>query len=92
MTAHEDRTITINGILVPVSWDSSGRVMCVAVSTFDEKEYRIDDLDASSRWQEYLNREVTVLGRSYQRGVYQWIIVQSLQIVDSGQDVELNRQ
>lgn len=84
--------ITINGILVPVSWNSSGEIICVAVSTFDEKEYRLDDSNPSSLWQDCLNREVTVRGRPYQRGIYQWITVQSFHIIESGPHVELNKE
>jgi hypothetical protein len=91
-TTKANGTITINGILVPVSWDSSGQVVCVAVSTFDEKEYRIADHDAPSRWQDYLNREVTVRGRPYQLGIEQWITVQSFHIIESVPHAELNKK
>jgi hypothetical protein len=85
-------TITINGILVPVSWNSSGQVVCVAVSTFDEKEYRIADQDAADLWQDSLNREVTVKGQPYQRGIEQWISVQSFHIIESVPHPELNKK
>jgi hypothetical protein len=80
-----DDTITINGILVPVSWNASGEIVCVAVSTFDEKEYRIAGHDAPSQWQGYLNREVSIQGRPFQRGAEQWITVQTFHIIPSGQ-------
>jgi hypothetical protein len=83
-------TITINGILVPVSWNKAGEVTGVAVSTFDEKEYRIADDDGPSQWQDYLNREVSIQGRPFQRGVEQWIAVQSFRIVPPGQGPALN--
>jgi hypothetical protein len=85
-------TITINGILVPVSWNSSGQVVSVAVSTFDEKEYRIAGQDAADLWQDALNREVTVQGQPYQRGIEQWISVQSFYIIESVPHAELNKK
>lgn len=92
ITSQEIDTITINGILVPVSWNSSGQVVCVAVSTFDEKEYRIADLDAPSQWQDYLNREISVHGRPYQRGIEQWITVQSFHVIGSAPNAEFNKK
>ncbi len=64
----------------------------MAVSTFDEQEYRIDENSASSLWQECLNREVTVRGRLYQSGIYQWITVQSFQIIESGPETGLAKK
>lgn len=84
--------ITINGVLVPVSWTPSGGIVCVAVSTFDEKEYRIADQDSTDKWQDYLNREVFVRGRPFQRGIEQWITVQSFHIIESFPHAELNKK
>ena len=39
---HED-LITVRGILVPVEWDESGRVLTTAVSTDQENEFVIDN-------------------------------------------------
>ena len=74
-------TITIHGILVPVSWNTSGEIVCVAVSTFDEKEYRIAGDDVVSRLGAYLNREIAIQGRTFQNGMEQWITVQSFCLV-----------
>jgi hypothetical protein len=90
--SQESDTITINGILLPVSWNSSGGVVCVAVSTFDEKEYRICDHDASNQWQDYLNREVSVQGRPYRRGIEQWIAVEFFHVIESVPHAELNKK
>jgi hypothetical protein len=53
----------------------------MAVSTFDEKEYRIAGADAADRWRDYLNREVAIQGRPFRDGVEQWIAVQSFHVV-----------
>ncbi len=64
----------------------------MAISTFDEKEYRIADQDASILWQDYLNRAVTVQGKPSQRGIEQWICVESFQILESVPHAELNKK
>jgi hypothetical protein len=91
LSLQADETITIHGILVPVSWNASGEIVCVAVSTFDEKEYRIAGHDAAGQWQDHLNREVAIQGQPFQRGVQQWITVQSFDIIQSPQNPELNK-
>ena len=85
-------SITINGVLVPVAWNSSGHVTCVAVSTFDEKEYRIDGPEASSQWKDFLNREVSVQGCPFQRGIEQWITVQAFRVIPSAPHTEPNKE
>jgi len=92
ISSQANGTITINGILVPVAWNSSGQAVCVAVSTFDEKEYRIADQNESNLWQDSLNREVTVQGQPYQRGIEQWISVQSFHLIESVPHAELNKK
>jgi hypothetical protein len=92
LSLQADETITINGVLVPVSWNPSGEVVCVAVSTFDEKEYRLAGHDAADQWQDHLNREVSIQGRPFQRGVEQWIAVRAFHIIQSDQNPELNKK
>lgn len=87
-----DETITINGILVPVSWNAAGKILCVAVSTFDEKEYRLADHDAADQLQESLYREVSIQGRAFRRGSEQWITVQSFHIIQSSPNPELTKK
>ena len=90
-SANSNAPITINGILVPVAWNSAGQVVCTAVSTFDEKEYRIADQETSDQWQVYLNRQVSVRGRPYLRGIEQWITVQSFHVIDSEPLMQFDR-
>jgi hypothetical protein len=80
LSLQTDDTITIHGILVPVSWTTSGEIVCMAVSTFDEKEYRIAGDEAAGQWRDYLNREVSIQGRPFLDGVEQWITVQSFHV------------
>lgn len=82
-------TITIHGILVPVSWNTSGDIVSVALSTFDEKEYRIACDDVPDRWRDYLNREIAIQGRPFKHGVEQWIAVQSFYIVPNERNPKL---
>ena len=83
-------TITVRGILVPVSWNASGEIVCVAVSTFDEKEYRIACDDLTDQWRDYLNQEIAIHGRPFLNGVELWIAVQTFHVVQSAQDPDLN--
>jgi hypothetical protein len=78
-----NETITIHGILVPVSWNPTGKIVSLAVSTFDEKEYRIAGDEAVDQLRDYLNREVSIQGRPFQNGVEQWITVHSFHAVQS---------
>jgi hypothetical protein len=73
---------TIKGILIPVAWASSGKITCVAVATFDEKEYRVAADDKVDQWQHYLSRVVSVQGTPYVQNGLQWFSVQSLQLVE----------
>jgi hypothetical protein len=90
LSLQADETITIHGILVPVSWNTSGEILCVAVSTFDEKEYRIAGDDATRQWHEYLNREISIQGQPFLSGVEQWITVQSFYVDQSAPDAGPN--
>jgi hypothetical protein len=90
LSLQANETITIHGVLVPVSWNTSGEIVRVAVSTFDEKEYRIADDDAAGRWRDYLNREVAIQGRPFRNGIEQWITVLSFQVIQSAPNMESN--
>jgi hypothetical protein len=90
--SRSNASITINGVLVPVAWNSSGHVTCVAVSTFDEKEYRIAGPEASNQWQDYLNREISVQGLPFQRGMEQWITVQAFRVIQPTPQAEPNKK
>ena len=90
LSLQAEEPITIHGILVPVSWNASGEIVCVAVSTFDEKEYRIAGCDTADQWRDYLNQEVSIQGRPFLNGVEQWITVQSFHVVQSAQNPQLN--
>ena len=92
LSLQADQTITIHGILVPVSWNTSGEIVRVAVSTFDEKEYRIADDDAAGRWRDHLNREVAIQGRPFRNGIEQWITVLSFQVIQSAHNMEPNNR
>jgi hypothetical protein len=54
--------ITVRGILVPVEWDESGRVLTTAVSTDQEDEFVIDD-NKGEELRVHLRAEVEVTGR-----------------------------
>ena len=38
---HWEKTITLQGIIIPSAWDKDGNVITLSLSTFDEEEYCI---------------------------------------------------
>ena len=36
-----EKTITLQGIIIPSAWDKDGNVITISLSTFDEEEYCI---------------------------------------------------
>ena len=52
----------IQGIIIPSSWNEEGRVLSVAVSTFDEEEYLVEKDTKGDQLLEQLRKEVEVSG------------------------------
>lgn len=50
-----EKTITLQGIILPSAWDKDGNVITISLSTFDEEEYSIGS--------DYLWRELMALLR-----------------------------
>jgi hypothetical protein len=59
--------ISVRGILVPVEWDESGRVLTTAVSTDQEDEFVIDNDNRGEELCVHLRAEVEVTGRLRER-------------------------
>lgn len=53
---------SIRGLIVPVDWDAMGRVIAVAISTFDEEEYIISGKGKGSELLTFLREVVEVEG------------------------------
>lgn len=52
----------IQGLIIPVDWDEGGRVLAVAVSTFDEEEYLVEKDGKGDQLLGLLRKEVEVSG------------------------------
>ena len=59
--------MTIQGILIPVSWDPSGSPTALAVAAFDENEYWLVHDDLVARWFASIGQSVIVEGRPIEK-------------------------
>jgi hypothetical protein len=62
------RRITMQGIVIPVEWDHGGKPIKVALSTFTEEEYILEDQKAGGRLLGLLHDELEVTGRVQEKG------------------------
>ena len=53
---------TIRGIIIPSSWDKEGRILKVAISTFDENMYHVNNFDIHGQLHAMLRKEVEIRG------------------------------
>jgi hypothetical protein len=58
----------IQGIIIPVNWDSYGNVISVAIATHDEDEILVEGQRLVSQLKTLLREEVEVSGILSQRG------------------------
>ena len=54
--------ITIRGIIIPADWDEKGNVVAVAISTYDEVEYLIENHEKEKELKAFIREEVEVSG------------------------------
>ena len=54
--------VTIRGIVIPADWDENGNVVAVAVSTYDEVEYFIENHEKAEELKAVIREEVEVSG------------------------------
>ena len=54
----------IRGVVVPIAWDESGRVMGIAISTWEEDEYVVDLEGKGKELLSHIRDEVEVIGRT----------------------------
>ena len=59
-----DRVLSIlSGIIVPIEWDDKGRIIAIALSTYDEEEYLISNNEKFDELIGFLRQEVEVTGK-----------------------------
>ena len=54
--------VTIRGIVVPADWDEKGKVVAVAVSTYNEVEYFIENHEKEKGLKKVIREEVEARG------------------------------
>jgi len=54
--------VIIRGIVIPADWDERGNVVAIAVSTYDEVEYLIENDEKGKELKAFIREEVEVSG------------------------------
>ena len=54
--------VTIRGIVIPADWDEKGNVVAVAISTYDEIEYLVENHEKEKELKAFIREEVEVSG------------------------------
>ena len=62
MPKKKNNPITVHGLIIPIEWDEGGDVIAIAVSTFDENEYLIEQDEMGERLMSFLREEIAVSG------------------------------
>lgn len=70
-------TVAIQGVVIPVSWDSCGEPTALAVAGFDEREYRLVHDEAFGGLYACIGQSVIVEGRRIERDKTTWLMVES---------------
>jgi len=60
--------VTLRGVVIPVDWDSEGKVIATAISTHNEDEYLIVDEENTIEMNNLINEEVELTGIYKKRG------------------------
>ena len=58
----DNNLVTIRGIVIPADWDEKGNVVAVAVSTYDEAEFLIENQGKEKEMKAFIREEVEVSG------------------------------
>lgn len=88
------KLVTLRGVVIPVDWDSEGKVIATAISTHHEDEYLIIEGENTGVINSLLNEEVEITGWSKKKGGKKMvkvktcirIITDSLEPKSSGND------
>lgn len=60
--------VTLRGVVIPVDWNSEGKVIATAISTHHEDEYLIVDEDKVVEMHNLINEEVEITGIYKKKG------------------------
>lgn len=59
----ENNSEHIRGLITPARWDETGRPVQIALSTFDEEVYLIDDNEKCRELMKHIREEVEIQGK-----------------------------
>ncbi|HAX98130.1 MAG TPA: hypothetical protein DCY12_04380 [Candidatus Atribacteria bacterium] len=62
------KLVTLRGVVIPVDWDSEGKVIATAISTHHEDEYLIVEGETTGGINSLLNEEVEITGWCKKKG------------------------
>ncbi len=79
--AEKERKIKVTGIVIPADWDSNGKAIAFAVSTFNEKEYLVRYIDDKRDLEHFLGKKVFVEGTLFQSESLKVIYIQTIGLV-----------
>lgn len=74
--------ITLRGLIVPADWDEKGKVVSVAISTFDEEEYVLDDDETAKGLLKLMRQEVVIIGVVREIGGKKCLTVKSYDLMN----------
>ena len=57
-----NRALTVSGIILPVEWDERGNVTGLAIHSYDEENYKIDNLNERRELLSLLRARLKVTG------------------------------
>jgi len=70
--------VSLQGIIVPADWDHKGNVVAYTLSTFDEKEYRIDPESENPSVIKFIGEKVFINGILIKKEHKSYLFVDSI--------------
>lgn len=78
-------TMTVSGIVIPVRWNETGSVVTIAIATYSEERFIVEESPLASQLMARLREKVTVDGSTRSSGNDRFITVDAFRI-DAGED------
>jgi hypothetical protein len=67
MSHHSQDIISLSGLIVPAQWDKNGNIIGIAISCFDEEEYRVLMDEVGGGLMAFIYKQVEIVGQSAKR-------------------------
>ena len=82
MTAlNGEQLVTIRGLAIPVEWDDGGGVIAIAINTFDEDEFIVENTDKATILFRNLREKVEVSGTLFNKNRKKYIRVEKVRMM-----------